>query len=94
MSAVINAPSDGSKTLAMYQTAAKNVQNSVAPATVQGGTLGPAAAVNQGGSSSASSSASASSTAKSAGVEARGGVKWFVVALTGLVAVGVGSLIV
>jgi len=93
MAGVINAPSDGSKTLAMYQAAAANVANSVAPATVQGGVLGPAAAVSQGTGSSTSSSASSSSTSKNAGVETRGRVEWFVLVITGVVAVGVSSLI-
>jgi hypothetical protein len=94
MAGVINGPSDGSKTLDMYQAAAAKVANSVAPATVQGGVLGPAAAVNQATGSSTSSSASSSSTSKNAGVEAKGRVKWFVLVITGVVAVGVSSLIV
>jgi hypothetical protein len=65
---------------------------------VQGGVVGPAKAATQstsstGTGSSTSSAASTSTTAKSAGVEARGGVKWVVVAITGVVAAAVGSLI-
>jgi len=89
MAAVINAPSDGSKTLDMYKQAAANVAGTVAPSVVQGGVLGTA------GSSTSTSSGASSSPTKSAGVEARGGVKiWTVLAITGVVAVGFGSLIV
>jgi hypothetical protein len=66
-----------------------NVSNTVAPSVIQGGVLG-----TPGTASSTSSSASSTSTKKSAGVETRGGVKWTVLAVTGLVAVGFGSLIV
>jgi len=98
MSAVINPPSDGSKTLDMYQTAAKAVSGTVAPPTVEGGVLGPAMNSSTSSSTSTGTSTSSastpSSTTKSAGVEANGGVNWFVVALTGALAIGVGSLIV
>lgn len=69
---------DGSKTIAEYITAAKLVNTTVAPKTVQGGTVQLATAVK----------------ATSAGVEARGSMQWGLLALTGAVAAGVGSLIV
>jgi len=89
MAAVINAPSDGSKTLAMYQAAAAAVASTTAPSTVQGlveGTLGS--------STSTSSSASATSSTKNDGIEARGGVRWTLLAITGIAAIAFGSLIV
>jgi hypothetical protein len=73
----------------MYQQAAMSVANTVAPSVVQGGVLG-----TPGSGSSTSSSASSTATKKSAGVEARGEVKWTVLVVTGLMAVGFGSLIV
>jgi len=95
MAGVINPPSGGN-TIAAYIAAAAKATTQ-APATIQGGVIGPAKVVTQStGStgSSTSSAASTSSTAKSAGVEARGGVQWVILAITGVVAAAVGSLIV
>jgi len=86
MVGVINPPTDGSATLAQYQAAAAKVANSVAPASVQGGVLGPVKAATTSGSSGSA----ASPTGKSAGVSSRGGVQWVVIAMTGAVAIGVG----
>jgi len=98
MAAVINPPSDGSATLAQYVAAAAKISNTVAPANAQGGVLGPAKAATSSSSSSSSSStgssASAAATTKNAGVETRGGVRWIVLAITGVAAVGVGSLMI
>ncbi|KAE9362844.1 hypothetical protein N431DRAFT_391391 [Stipitochalara longipes BDJ] len=91
MAAVINAPADGSKTLAMYQAAAAKVSGTTAPSTVQGliqGTLSSST------TSSTSSSAASPSATKNAGVEARGGVKWAALGFTGAAAALFGSLIV
>jgi hypothetical protein len=71
----------------MYQQAAAQVQNTVAPTTVQGlveGTL----------SSTSTSSSATNSPTKNAGVEARGGVKWTALGLTGVMAAGFGGLII
>jgi hypothetical protein len=68
------------------------VSASKAGTVVQGGTFGPAKAAASG--STTSSSASPSASTKSAGVESRGQVQWVVAALTGVLAVGVGSLMV
>jgi len=77
----------------MYKSSAASVVNTIAPSVVQGGTLGKA---GSGSSSSTGSSTSSGASSKptNAGVEARGGVKWALLAITGLVAVGFGSLIV
>lgn len=92
MVGAINAPVGQS--LASYQAAAMNVANTVAPTVVQGGVLGPAGSSSGSSStSSSSSSASSSAPAKSAGVEARGGVQWTMLAATVVMAVGFGSLI-
>jgi len=90
MVGVINAPTDGSQTIAMFSAAAANVGKTVTPSSVQGGSVGPAKAVS---SSSSSSAATTSSTAKSAGIEGRGVVQWSLMSLTGLAAIGFGSLI-
>jgi len=93
MAGVINPPSNND-TLSAYIAAAAKA-TSQAPATVQGGVVGPAKAATQStASTGTSSAASTSSTAKSAGVEAKRGVKWVVLAITGVVAAGVGTLIV
>jgi len=92
MFGVINPPT-GNDTLTAYQANAAKA-TSQAPATVQGGVIGPAKAATQSTSSTGSSTSSAASTSPtSAGVEARGGVKWVIVAITGVVAAAVGSLI-
>ena len=78
------------KTLAMYQANAKTA-TSVIPSTVQGLSQGT---LSSGSTTSATSSGATPSPTKSAGVEARGGVKWTVVAITGVVAAVFGSLIV
>jgi hypothetical protein len=77
---------DGSMTLAQYQLAAGKVANSVAPANVQGGVLGPVKAATTSGSTPSPSS-------KSAGVPTGGGVQWVLFALTGTVAIVVGGLL-
>ena len=67
------------------------------PKVVQGGSVGPVKAASTGspsGSSSSSSSSASASPTKSAGVEARGGLQWVVLAITGIIAVGFGGLIV
>ena len=64
---------------------------------MQGGVIGSAASVSSGTSSSTGSSTSSGATpsaTKNAGIEARGGAKWALMALTGVVAVGMGSLMV
>jgi hypothetical protein len=82
---------DGSKTLAMYQAAAMNA-STVAPTKVQGLVQG---SLSSSTASSTSSSASSSTTpTKNAGVEARGGVRWTALGLTGVVAAGFGGLII
>jgi len=86
MVGVINAPADGSMTLAQYQSAAGKVASSVAPANVQGGVVGPAKAAT-------TSSTGASPSGKSAGVRAGGSVQWVVLAITGAVAIVVGGLV-
>ncbi len=81
---------DGSKTLAMYQAAAMNA-STVAPTKVQGliqGTLSSST------TSSTSSGTPSATPTKNAGVEARGGVRWTALGLTGVVAAGFGGLIV
>jgi plastocyanin len=88
MVGVINAPTDGSQTLAQYQAAAAKAGSSVAPANVQGGVIGPVKAATTSGS------ASASPTGKSAGVSIRGGIPWVIIALTGAVAIGVGRSVI
>jgi len=87
MAGVINPPTDGSQTLAEYQAAGAKVQNSVSPPTVQGGVIGPAKAAT-------TSSSSASPTKKSAGVSARGGVQWVVMAMMGAVAIVFGRSLI
>jgi len=85
MSGVINPPTDGSATLAQYQAAAGKVASSVAPTNVQGGVIGPKAATTSGAAPSASS--------KNAAVHAAGGVQWVMFAVTGVVAMVVGGLL-
>ena len=81
---------DGSKTLAMYQAAAMNA-STVAPTKVQGliqGTLSSST------TSSTSSGTPSATPTKNAGVEARSGVRWTALGLTGVVAAGFGGLII
>jgi hypothetical protein len=92
----IDCRADGSKTLEQFVAAAAKVNSTVAPSTVQGGVKGSASNGTSAGTSTSTattSSASASSTGN-AGVETRGSVQWGLFAITGLVAAGVGSLIV
>jgi len=70
-------------TLAQYQAAAAKVGNSVAPANAQGGVLGPVKAAT-------ASSSTPSPSSKSAGVSNRGGVQLMAIAMTGVVAIGLG----
>jgi len=94
MAGVVNAPSDGSQTLAQYQSAASSGKTTV-PSQAQGGVLGPASAVtpSSSGGSSSSASASASSTSKpSSGNHSSENVKWIYVALICLFSVGVSGL--
>ncbi|KAG0648011.1 putative GPI-anchored cupredoxin [Hyphodiscus hymeniophilus] len=100
MVGVINPPSDGSQTVAQFAAAAAKVQS---PPTitlpVQGGIVGPVKAVSApSSSSSAASSASAASASPTTGAATRGmdvagSAQWFVIALTGVLALGVGTLI-
>ncbi|KAL2066729.1 hypothetical protein VTL71DRAFT_2801 [Oculimacula yallundae] len=90
MAGVINPPADGSKTIAQYVAAAANITATVAPKQVQGGTLGKA----QSSGSPTSSTTPSPSASGSAAVEARGGVSWTMLAMTGLAAMGFGGLIV
>jgi len=88
MVGVINAPSDGSKTFDMFKAAAVGA-STVAPNHVQGGVLGAQSAV-QGSTTGSSPS---STTTRNAGIESRGVVRWTLLGVTGLVAAGIGSLI-
>jgi hypothetical protein len=85
---LITHSSDGSQTLAQYQAAAGNVANSVAPANVQGGVLGPVKAA------STTSSSSPSASKKSSGVRVGGGVQWVIFAATGAIAIVIGGLVI
>ncbi|OLN87592.1 putative GPI-anchored cupredoxin-like protein 2 [Colletotrichum chlorophyti] len=79
MVGVINAPSNGQRTVQQYAQAAANAQANVAPSATGGGTLGAAATAkpsSASGSSSSSAPSSSSSTQPSAGIEARGDVRW------------------
>jgi len=102
MGGVINQAATGGKTIDAYIAAAKNVSATVVPTNIQGGNLA-AALVDSGSSSSSTStpsgtatgsSANSTSTTKSAGVEARGSVRWMLLSFTGAVAVAVGSLMI
>jgi len=93
MAGVINQAPNGNATIDAYIAAAANVKSTVAPATVQGGVVGPAKAASASGTSTSSGSSSTSSS-KSAGIETRGAVRWALLGFTGAVAVGVGSLMV
>ncbi|EXF77868.1 hypothetical protein CFIO01_04122 [Colletotrichum fioriniae PJ7] len=92
MVGVINAPASGQRTIEQYARAAAAAQSNVAPSATGGGTLGSAAT---GSPSSASSSPSASSSSQpSAGIEARGDVRWGLLSL-GMAAAGVvGGLLI
>jgi len=95
MVGVINPPSDGSKTVAMFAETAKGVNGTVAPKIVQGGFKGAASAVPSPTGSATTSSSTSSSTGKpNAGVESRGAIRWGLLGLTGVVAAGVSSLII
>ncbi|KAE9378881.1 Cupredoxin [Stipitochalara longipes BDJ] len=87
MAGVINPPADNSNTLAQYQAAAKSVANSVTPANVQGGVIGPL-------KSATTSSATPSPSSKNAGSRTGGDVQWVMLAVTGAVAMVVGALII
>jgi len=86
MVGVINAPTDGSQTLAQYQSAAGKAANSVTPPTVQGGVIGPVKAATT------SSSSGASPSSKNAGERAVGDVQWLMLAIAGAMAITVGEL--
>lgn len=77
-------------TIAQFGDAAKTAASKQGPAGVNGGVVGAAAAE---ASASATQSVPLPSTTKSAGVEARGGVAWVLVGLTGVVAGVFGGLI-
>jgi plastocyanin len=87
MSGVINPPADNSNTLAQYQAAAKNVANSVTPANVEGGVLGPLKAAT-------TSSAAPSPSSKNAGSRTGGDIQWVVFGVTGALAMVFGALII
>ncbi len=84
---------DGSKTLAMYQEAAANA-STVAPSKVQGLVQGTLSSSTTSSTSSITSASASSIPTKNAGVEARGGVRWTALGLTGVVAAGIGGLII
>lgn len=81
---------DGSKTLDQFKTAAASVDTTVAPKSVGGGVIGAQSAVQGTGTASGSSP---TSTPPNAGMESRGAVKWSLMGLAGLLAVGFGGLI-
>jgi len=85
MAAVINPPANNN-TLAVYQAAAANSGQATpsAPANVQGGLVEAAPTV--------SSTAAAKSGAK--GLESGMNAQWVIMALTGMVALGVGRMII
>lgn len=85
--------SDGSATLAQYVAAAAKVSNPPAPSVVQGGSVGPVKAASTGSSTSSAATTSPTKSAGMKGVETGRDAQWVVMALTGLLAVGVGSLI-
>ena len=85
--------SDGSATLTQYVAAAAKVSNPPAPSVVQGGSVGPAKAASTGSSTSSAATTSATKSAGMRGVETGGSAQWVIMALTGFLAVGVGSLI-
>ncbi|ELR05823.1 hypothetical protein GMDG_01900 [Pseudogymnoascus destructans 20631-21] len=107
MAGVINPSSNGSESLDQYKASAAKVSNPPTPSVVQGGSIGPPKAASSSSSTSsgppkaASSSSSTSSAAtttptKSAGVngyESRSSAQWVLMALAGLLAVGIGGLI-
>jgi hypothetical protein len=96
--------SDGSETLDEYKSAASKVSSPPTPSAVQGGSFGPHKAASSGSSTSgsptsqsATSSAATTTPTKSAGVknlDTAGIVLWAPVALAGLLAVVLGSLII
>ncbi|EQB56238.1 hypothetical protein CGLO_03775 [Colletotrichum gloeosporioides Cg-14] len=110
MVGVINAPSSGGRTVDAYKEAAAKAEKNVAPASTGGGTLGPAATgspSSSGGSgtsasgtsaasgTAASGSASASRTSSpSAGIEARGDIRWGLLSFGMAVAGVVGGLLI
>ncbi|CZR53559.1 uncharacterized protein PAC_03438 [Phialocephala subalpina] len=95
MAGVINQAASGNKTIEAYVAAAASVGSTVAPATVQGGVIGPAKAASSSSTGTATgSSSTSSSTGKSAGTETRGSVRWVLLGFTGAIAVGVGSLMI
>ncbi|KAI8264470.1 hypothetical protein K4K56_005400 [Colletotrichum sp. SAR 10_98] len=109
MVGVINAPSSGGKTVDAYKEAAAKAAKNVAPASTGGGSLGPAAtgspsssggsgtsaSASVSGTSAASGSAAASGTSRpSAGIEARGDVRWGLLSFGMAVAGVVGGLLI
>ncbi|OBT54677.1 hypothetical protein VE04_05687 [Pseudogymnoascus sp. 24MN13] len=100
MAGVINPSSNASESLDQYKASAAKVSNPPTPSVVQGGSIGPpnAASSSSSAASSSSSTSSAATTTptKSAGVnsfESRGSAQWVLMAL-GLLAVGIGGLII
>ncbi|WYZ44825.1 hypothetical protein EsH8_VIII_000141 [Colletotrichum jinshuiense] len=92
MVGVINAPASGQRTIAQYAAAAAKAESNVAPSATGGGTLGSAAT---GSPSSASGAPSASSSSQpSAGIEARGDVRWGLISFGMALAGVVGGLLV
>ncbi|KFZ14692.1 hypothetical protein V501_03116 [Pseudogymnoascus sp. VKM F-4519 (FW-2642)] len=91
---VINPSSNGSESLDQYKANAAKVSNPPTPSVVQGGSIRPPKAAS---SSSSTSSAAGTTATESAGVngfESRSSAQWVVMALAGLIAVGVGGLII
>ncbi|CAM1504611.1 Fc.00g022020.m01.CDS01 [Cosmosporella sp. VM-42] len=71
MVGVVNAPSDGKKTLEQFAAAAADAEENTAPSSTGGGTLGSATtATSTGGASSTDT------TKPNAGLQARGDIRW------------------
>jgi hypothetical protein len=84
---LLECSADNSNTLAQYQAAAKNVANSVTPANVEGGVLGPLKVAT-------TSSAAPSPSSKNAGSRTGGDIQWVVFGVTGALAMVFGALII
>ncbi|TEA12183.1 putative GPI-anchored cupredoxin [Colletotrichum sidae] len=94
MVGVINAPSSGQRTIQQYADAAAKAENNVAPSATGGGSLGAAATGSPSSASGTASPSASSSTAPSAGIEARGDVRWGLLSFGMAVAGVVGGLLV
>ncbi|KAF6810640.1 extracellular serine-rich protein [Colletotrichum sojae] len=95
MVGVINAPASGARTVEQYAKAAAAAAQNVAPSSTGGGSLGAAATAPPSSASGSGSAPSASSsTAPSAGIEARGDVRWGLLSLGMAVAGVFGGLLI